>query len=81
MKKLLDLIFRKKKVEEKVEVQEEGLPSKQLEEIDESRSYVLCERCKYAIYDYEPRKKISGQTFHRKCFKKMKREATKLTFG
>ncbi len=66
-----DFIFKKKE-----EVVEEVI-----EKVPETHSGIICDRCGEEIFQHEPRKKISNETYHRKCFKKLKKEAMKVAFG
>jgi hypothetical protein len=74
---ILDIFFKKEKIEEVVKPKE-PLPSEQIAMREGS---VICDYCGLQIYSYEPRTKISGKSHHRKCFKKMKKDANKFAFG
>lgn len=73
----LDFLF-KREPKEKVEEPTELLPSQQIEL---SENGVQCNYCYEEILPHEKRKKISGKSHHRKCFKRMKKDAKKLIFG
>lgn len=68
--------FKKKK--EKVE-------EKKVEEIQEAvteeKPKGMCSYCGKPILHYEKRAKVGKQTLHRRCRKKLKKEAKKEVFG
>ena len=74
----LDFFFKKKEKEEPVEIIPELIDT---EHLQMDGSGMTCDYCESAIYADEPRKKLSGKAYHRKCFKKMKKEASKQLFG
>lgn len=42
---------------------------------------VVCDYCGEEIFEYESRTKKAGKKFHRRCFKKMRKEAKRIAFG
>lgn len=71
-----DFLFSKKEEEEpEVEIIEE-------KEIEDSYDVQgICGYCEKDINTNEKMKKFSNGTFHKKCFKKMRKDATKVAFG
>ena len=69
-----DFLFNKKEEEE-----EEIIDKHELEENYEVQG--LCDYCKNDIKTNEKMTKFAKQTFHKKCLKKMKKDAKKVLFG
>ena len=74
---LLNFFFKGEKKED-VKKPEELLPSEQIELKEGS---VICAHCKNQIFSYEKRKRMGKDKVHRKCYKKLKKNANKVLYG
>lgn len=72
----LDFLFGKKE-----EVQEEVEIIQKIEVPDNYEAQGVCHYCDTDIKTNEKMKKFAKEIFHRKCFKKMRKDATKVAFG
>jgi len=76
---IFDFLFKDKKEEEKEEKQ-----IKELEEKGVNLGTTVenpCTYCNRSIEQFQERKKFGGNKFHKKCFKKIKKQAKKQAFG
>ena len=72
----LDIFFKKEKREEVYP--QKVLPSEQL---GMQNCSVRCGYCGFEIYQYEKKTKIAGKSFHRRCVKKMRKQAKEVVMG
>ncbi len=42
---------------------------------------IKCDHCGKYIFSYEKRTKLNGKRLHRKCFKKLKKEAMQMAYS
>ena len=72
-----DIFFGKKEESQPEEIQEVEVKERD----DNYEIQGICDYCKNDIKTNEKMTKFAKQTFHRKCLKKMKKDATKIAFG
>jgi hypothetical protein len=58
--------------------EKEPTPEPELEVTDNT---IQCAYCHGQILDHEKRSKIKGQRFHKRCYKKLKKETLKNLYG
>ena len=79
--KFFDFLFKSKKEEEIEKKQEQEIPKGLETSYELKEGEVVCQGCFLPIETHVPRTKVIGKSFHRKCFKKIKKKAKKETFG
>lgn len=79
----LDMLFGSKESEQEVidGMQENEQKPEESQPEEDTELEKICDYCKEELTDQDKVTKFSKSLFHRKCFKRMKKDAQKVTFG